>query len=64
MLNSCNQIPKSAYKWNPALNKVSGRLLEVLNNLPLGNYKLEATTMCVDPGCDMEESIIFIVEIT
>lgn len=39
MLNSCNQIPKSAYKWNPALNKVNGRLLDVLDNLPLGNYK-------------------------
>lgn len=39
MLNSCSQIPKSAYKWNPALNKVNGRLLDVLDNLPLGNYK-------------------------
>jgi len=39
MLNSCNQIPKSAYKWNPALNKVNGRLLDVLKGLPLGEYK-------------------------
>lgn len=39
MLNSCNQIPKSAYRWNPTLKKVNGRLLDVLNDLPLGNYK-------------------------
>jgi len=34
------------------------------SKLPLGNYKFEATSLCTDPGCDMEESIIFIVEIT
>lgn len=39
MLNSCNQIQSSAYKWNPALKKVNGRLLDVLYNLPLGNYE-------------------------
>ncbi len=39
VLNSCNQIPKSAYRWDPTLKKVNGRLLDVLNDLPLGNYK-------------------------
>jgi hypothetical protein len=39
ILNSCNQIPGSAYKWNPALKKVDGRLLDVLKELPLGKYE-------------------------
>jgi len=39
LLNSCNQIPKSAYEWNSGLKKVNGRLLDVLERLPLGDYE-------------------------
>jgi hypothetical protein len=37
-LISCG-IPGSSYKWNPALKKVNGRLTELLNKLPLGDYE-------------------------